>query len=198
MADNKKNLPVTDDQKASSINPEASLVPASETKKKIRKAPKVKKPKKKSLPLALDILIMVLLIGVIAAAVWGIWSLGRYFATQYTEQEISYTLLLKDVESEIALDKEGYCVIAPDTGVYLAQEELSHGLGQVLSVSTKTDEQTDTVDVYVTVKATAGYNPKLGYYIEQTKIAVGKTYTCRFAGLMGEAVIVELQTLAKE
>lgn len=198
MADNKKNLPVTDDQKASSINPEASLIPASETKKKIRKAPKVKKQKKKGLPVILDILIMVLLIGVIAAAAWGIWSLGKYFATQYTEQEISYTLLIEDVESAIALDENGYCVVAPDTRVYLAEDEQSHVLGKVLAVSTEIDHQTDTVDVYVTVKATAGYNAKLGYYIEQTKIAVGKTYTCRFAGLMGEAVIVELQTLAKE
>lgn len=198
MADNKKNLPVTDDQKASSINPEASLIPASETKKRIRKAPKPKKPKKKGLPVVLDILIMVLLIAMIAAAVWGLWSLGKYFATQYTEQEITYTLLLEDVEDKIALDENGYCVVLPDTQVYLAQDGQGHVLGKVLAVSTEIDDQAGTVDVYITVKATAGYNAKLGYYIEQTKIAVGKTYTCRFAGLMGEAVIVELQTLAKE
>ncbi len=198
MADNKKNLPVTDDQKASSISPDTSLIPTTETKKKVRKAPKVKKQKKKGFPIILDILIMILLISVIGAAVWGIWTLGKYFATQYTDVEVSYTMLIEDVDPDIALDEDGHCVIKPDSKVYLADEDAGYALGKVLSVSTEDNGQNGTVDVYVTVKATAGYNSKLGYFIEQTKIAVGKSYNCRFAGLMGEAVIVELQTLAKE
>lgn len=200
MADNKKNVPVTDDQKASSISQDASLVPVAESKRKvkIRKAPKVKKQKKKGLPIVLDILIVILLIGVIGAAVWGIWSLGKYFATQYEEVEISYTMLIEDVDKELALADDGFCVIEPDSHVYLAQEQEGYELGTVLSVSTSIDEQDGTVDVYVTVKTVAGYNIKLGYFIDQTKIAVGKVYTCRFSGLMGEAVIVELQRLVKE
>ena len=198
MADNKKNMSVTDDQKASSFLPDAPVVPATETKKRVRKAPKIKKQKKKGFPIILDILIMILLISVIGAAVWGIWSLGKYFATQYADVELSYTMLIEDVDPEIALDKNGYCVIVPDSTVYLADDDAGYVLGKVLSVSTKMDDESGAVDVYVTVKATAGYNSKLGYFIEQTKIAVGKSYSCRFSGLMGDAVIVELQPLAKE
>ncbi len=197
MAENKKNLPVTDDQKASSISPEASLIPT-ETKKKVRKAPKVKKQKKKGFPIVLDILIMLLLVGVIGAAAWGVWTLGKYFATQYIDQTISYTLLVEDVDADIVLDKDGACVIKPDSKVYLADAENGHLMGTVTSVSIEKDEQTGSVDIYVNLKASAGYNSRLGYFIEQTKIAVGKSYDCRFEGLWANAVIVELQTLAKE
>lgn len=196
MAEQKKNKAPADDQKASSIMPEAAVTPVGETKKKIRKAPKVKKPKKKGVPLVLDILIVVVLLAMIAGVVFGVYSIGRYFSTRYAATEITYTLLLEDVDALIALDGEGNCVITPNSTVYLA-EEATHAMGKVRSVTVDLGED-GTADLYVSVRTTANYNHTLGYFAEQTKIAVGKSYTCRFEGLMAKALITELQVQEKE
>ena len=73
MADNKKNLPVTDDRKASSISPDTSLIPTTETKKKVRKAPKVKKQKRITIaidPIAFASLTMALVMTVLIVVGW--------------------------------------------------------------------------------------------------------------------------------
>lgn len=185
----KKNQISGDEQKASSITQEQSSAPAAETKKKIRKAPKVKKPRKKGLPIAVDILIVILLLGVIAGAVWGVYALGNYIAAQ---REITYTLLAKNVNAELALDADGECVVLPGTDVVVVGEEKNTSVGKVLSVTAEPKED-GTVDVYVVVRTMANYNHKLGYFANGTKIAVGKVYTCRFCGLVSNAVITELQ-----
>lgn len=192
MADNKKNQIIADDQKASSIAPETAAAPVVEVKKKVRKAPKVKKPKKKGIPLIVDILIVVLLLAVVAGAAYGLYSLGKYFSTRYAEMEITYTLLLRDVDPALVLDQEGNCVILPDSNVFLAEQESTHTIGRVLSTSVDVKDDGST-DVLVTVRTTANYNYTLGYFVEDTKIAVGKEYLCRFSGVMGKALIVELQ-----
>ena len=66
MSEHKKNQISADDQKASSIAPDSSLTSVNDSKKKVHKAPKVKKPRKKGLPIAVDILIVVTLLAVIA------------------------------------------------------------------------------------------------------------------------------------
>jgi hypothetical protein len=192
MADNKKNQIIADEQKASSIAPETPAAPVADVKKKVRKAPKIKKPKKKGIPLVVDILIVVLLLAVVAAAVYGLYSLGKYFSTRYAQMEITYTLLLRDVDAELVLDQEGECVVLPDSDVYLAEQEGTHEIGQVLSTAVDLDEN-GGADVYVVVRTTADYNYTLGYFVKDTKIAVGKEYLCRFSGLMGKALIVDLQ-----
>ncbi len=197
MSDHKKNQIATDDQKASSIAPEATLTPVSENKKKVRKAPKVKKARKKGLPIAVDILIVVVLLAVIAGAVWGIYALGEYFATRYAQKEITYTLLAQGVDADLAFDDEGVCVVRPESEVFVLNEEQSTSVGQVLSVSTRGNED-GTINVYVVVRTTAAYNYTLGYFADQTKIAVGKAYACRFSSLVSDAVIVELQVTEKE
>ena len=193
MADHKKNQSGADDQKASSIAQEQPSAPVTETKKKIRKAPKVKKPRKKGLPIAVDILIVIVLLALIAGAVWGIYELGNYFATRYAQREITYTLLAKDVDAALALDADGKCVVLPDTDVFVSDAEQSVLVGEVLSVSTEQGSEDGTLDLYVVVRTTANYNHKLGYFADRIKIAVGKAYTCRFSGLVSDAVIVELQ-----
>ncbi|MBE6675283.1 MAG: hypothetical protein E7594_00430 [Ruminococcaceae bacterium] len=197
MADQKKSLTTADDQKASSITPDASLVPAGETKKKIRKAPKVKKKNtnKKGIPIVLDILIVILLLAAIGGAAFGIYAAGKYYSTRYTETEITYTLLLRDVDVSIALDDRGKSIIPLNSTVYLADEQGGYVLGKVMSTGVQRSEEDENapVDVYVVVRTNANYNHTLGYFVEQTKIAVGKSYVCRFEGLMSEAVIVGLQ-----
>ncbi len=193
MYDNMKNQTIADDQKASGITPDTGLTPAGENKKKIRKAPKVKKPQKKGLPIAVDILIVFALLAVIFGAAFGIKALTEYFSTQYAQRQIMYTVLAEDVKAEIALDEDGDCVVLPDSEVYLAQGDQNSPVGRVISVSVKNNDD-GTVDIYTVVRVTADYNYKLGYFVDQTKIAVGKAYTYRFSGLVSDAVIVTLQT----
>ena len=197
MADQKKNQIIADDQKASSIAPEVPGAPVNTTKKKIRKAPKVtKKKKKKGLPVVLDVLIVVLLLAVIAGVGFGIYAIGKQYSTMYRPVQITYTLLLEDVDVTLALDESGNCVISPDSNVYLADDAGECVLGKVISADIKADSQTEdaaVLDLYLTVRATADYGHTLGYFVEQTKIAVGKSYLCRFEDLMSEALIVGLQ-----
>lgn len=197
MSEHKKNQVVADDQKASSLAPDAPATPAAETKKKIRKAPKAKKPKKKGVPIVVDILIVLLILGVIAGAIYGTFALGQYFATRYAEKDITYTMLLRDVQATYAYDAEGDLVITPDSDVYLTGEQGTHALGHVLSVSSEQNPD-GTYDLYVTVRTQADYNYTLGYFVNQTKIAVGKSYTCRFSGLVSDALIVELRVQGEE
>ena len=197
MADHKKNQVSADEQKASSISPEMALITKGETKKKIHKAPKVKKERKKGMPIVVDILIVCVILAVLAGAAWGFYKVSEYFSTKYAQKEITYTLLVSDVSEELALDAQDQCVILPKTDVYALQDGQSLPIGQVLSV--KTEMQTDgTVDVYVVVETAADYNYKLGYFVNQVKIAVGKTYSCRFCSLLSDAVIVELEVVEKE
>ena len=197
MADSKKNLMPTDDQKVPGTLKESAQVSSAEPKKKIRKAPKVKKQRKKGLPLAVDILLVITLVAAILAAVWGVYALGNRFATRYAQKEITYTLLASDVDAALVYGADGKCVIIPDSDVYVLGQENETLAGQVLSVSTEKQED-GMVDVYVTVRTTANYNYTLGFFVDQTKIAVGKAYTCRFYGMMSDAVIVELQITDKE
>ena len=197
MADHKRNQVLTDDQKASSIAPEQAPVAKGDSKKKIHKAPKIKKARKKGMPLVLDILIVCVLIAVVVASVWGIYKASEYFATRYAQREITYTLLADDVNVELAFDDAGKCVVTPKSDVFVEQDGQSVPVGQVLSVSTQENED-GTVDVYVTVTTTADYNYKLGYFADQIKIAVGKSYTCRFCNLMDDAMVVELQVTEEE
>ncbi|MBQ5793656.1 MAG: hypothetical protein IIW17_06525 [Clostridia bacterium] len=108
------------------------------------------------------------------------------------QREISYTLLVQDADASIVLDEAGECVILPDTVVYVSDQGQDTPIGEVTSVSVQQNEQ-GNVDVWVVVSNKANYNRKLGYFANQIKIAVGKTYTCRFCNLYSEAVIVELQ-----
>ncbi len=197
MTDHKKNQVSADEQKASSILPDATLTPVVESKKKIRKAPKIKKARKKSLPIAVDILVVFLLIAVIAGALGGIYALGNYFATRYAQRGITYTLLVENADAALALDADGNCVVLPDSNVFVVEAEKSTAVGKVTSVSVENHDD-GTVDLYVVVRAKADYNYTLGYFADQVKIAVGKAYTCRFSGLVSDAVIVELQITEKE
>lgn len=192
MYDNMKNQTTADNQKASGITPDTGLTPVVENKKKIRKAPKVKKPQKKGLPIALDILIVIVLLAAIVGFVFGVNALTEYFSTRYAQRQVMYTVLAEDVKAEIAFDKYGDCVVLPDSEVYLAQGDQNTSMGRVLSVSVKTNDD-GTVDIYTVVRVTADYNYTLGYFVDQTKIAVGKAYTYRFSGLVSDAVIVALQ-----
>lgn len=195
MSDHKKNQITAEDQKASGASTEAAQsVAEKEHKKKIRKAPKVKKPRKKGLPIAVDILIVVVLLALIAGAVFGIRALDKKYATLYGQREITYTLLAEQVDAEIVYDKEGDCTVQPKTDVFFLLEESTTLVGKVLSVSSVQNDD-GTVDLYVAVRATADYHQDLGFFVQQTKIAVGKTYTCRFSGLISDAVIVELQVM---
>ena len=115
MADHKKTQVLLDDNKASSIAPELTTSSKGEPKKKVRKAPKVKKPRKKGVPLVVDILIVCVLIAVAAAAVWGIYAVSEYFATRYAQKEITYTLLASDVDAELAFDEAGECVVLSES-----------------------------------------------------------------------------------
>ncbi|MBQ2256461.1 MAG: hypothetical protein II330_06320, partial [Clostridia bacterium] len=76
--------------------------------------------------------------------------------------------------------------------IYVSDQGQDTPIGEVTSVSVQQNEQ-GNVDVWIVVSNKANYNRKLGYFANQIKIAVGKTYTCRFCNLYSEAVIVELQ-----
>lgn len=197
MSEHKKNQISGDDQKASSIVQDTSNVSVNEGKKKVHKAPKVKKARKKGMPIAVDILIVVVILAAIVGAVFGINALGEYFSTRYAQREITYTCLVESVDAVLAYDADGKCVVQPGTEVFVVQDMQSAPVGEVLSVSTE-DNADGTVDISVVVRTVADYNYTLGYFADQTKIAVGKTYNFRFSGLVSDAVIVELQITEKE
>ena len=197
MLDNQKNQSTADTVKASAVSSEVPVTSAGETKKKIHKAPKVKKTRKRGLPIAVDILIVVALLAIIAGTVWGVYAVGNYFSTKYVEKEIMYTLLAQNVRADLALDARGDCVVTPDSDVFVVADGQNLPVGRVLSVSVEHNED-GTINIFAVVRTRADYNNTLGYFVDETKIAVGKEYTCRFSNLVSDAVIVEMLIKDKE
>ncbi len=196
MSDHKKNQTTEEEQKMSAT-PDTALTSVNDTKKRVRKAPKVKKPRKRSLPIAVDILIVVALIGLIIGAICGIYATINIYSEKYVQRDITYTLYLKNVDAALAYDAESVCVVLEDSTVFVQQSGESTPVGSVESVVSRACEDA-TVELFVTVRTVADYDRDNGYFVNETKIAVGKAYSCRFSGLISDAVIVELQPAEKE
>ena len=145
---------------------------------------------KRKLPLVVDIIIALLMIAILAAIVVGAYAVFRYFTVDYENASVSYTVMIKtdelkhfkNIKSELEDDSKF-------KAVYYESNGSVEYFGRITSVEIFEDEET----VLVTVTAGAKYRAAEGYYIKDTRIAVGVSCDMRISAEVFNATVVELE-----
>ena len=150
--------------------------------------------KKKKFPLALDIIIAVLAIAIVAGAILGAYFAFVYFADDSEEMTVEYVILAK---------KNSSTNINKGNDVYFDNEGKTYYFGNVIDISDDvgvngvSNPLGITVEyMLVTVRATVNYRNDDGYSINEQKIAVGKDITFRAGQNSYSGTIVELNKVS--
>ena len=153
--------------------------------------------KKKKFPLALDIIIAILAIAIVAGAIFGAYFAFVYFADDSEEITVEYVILAKNTNSinvakgnDVYFDKDGktyYFGTVIDTSNDVDVAGVSNVIGGI------TIEYEYTL---VSVRATVNYRNDDGYSINEQKIAVGKDFTFRAGKNSYSGTIVELKRVS--
>lgn len=150
--------------------------------------------KKKKFPLALDIIIAILAIAIIAGAIAGAYFAFVYFADDSEEMTVEYVILAK---------KNSSTNITKGNDVYFDNDGKTYYFGTVIDISD--DVGVNGVSnplgipveyMLVSVRATVNYRNDDGYSINEQKIAVGKDITFRAGQNSYSGTIVELNKVS--
>ena len=150
--------------------------------------------KKKKFPLALDIIIAILAIAIVAGAIFGAYFAFVYFADDSEEITVEYVILAKKTNSSN---------ITKGNDVYFDKESKAYYFGNVVDVSYDVDVTgvsnplgIQVEYMLVSVRATVNYRNDDGYSINEQKIAVGKDITFRAGQNSYSGTIVELNKVS--
>lgn len=145
--------------------------------------------KKNKFPLALDIIIAVLAVALVAGAVLGAYYAFVYFSDDSYSATVEYTLLTKKNESGIvSKGKDVYMDVGSDT----------YYLGSIVDVEDNvTVEGSQEQYIGVRVRVDLEYRPKEGYSVNDVKIAVGRELTVRTDTKSYSGTIVEFEIADK-
>jgi hypothetical protein len=144
----------------------------------------VKKPKdpaRKKLPLAVDIIISILMVAIAVGVLVGTYFLFRYFTVDYESVSVEYTLLVEDADTESysgVLNKHVYMDVDGNT-VYC---------GKIIAVESYEKQGAVVLNIALSAK----YKSEEGYFADDSKIAVGKSYNLRTDEKNVSGTIVEL------
>ena len=200
-------------EKASSLDmPEIVDVPKEQKQKRKRdgKARTFSKGSRSKLPLIADILLIVLIVGIIVGAIFGLRALKRAFTPTAETREITFRVALAEMPYDmIPSNSDGSCSLVNN---YIWYTDLDDGdkLGTVTAMdfeyvkkdeSDKSKTDVDTVRVYLTVTASATYRDSTytdgaGYYMGDTRVAGGLKGVFRMNGLVSEGEIVSVRLTA--
>ncbi len=187
--DDKKNLKHADIDKFGSSQISADSLDKGDfligERKEKSKQNKKFSDKKRSVPLALDIIIAVAIVLVVAALIVGAYFVFKNYADSYKDVNIEYTLLICDVDGttdpETLKGKEIYLDLDGNTYYFgkITNATLLKGVDGAVQI---------TADVSVSSKHRRGE----GYSVEGNRIAVGTEYSLRLGDGGFDATIVEI------
>ena len=139
---------------------------------------------KKKLPLAVDIIIGILMLALVCAVIVGAYILFRYYANDYETRNVTYTVVFdaEDVKK---------CASMQDGDLFLDIEGNSVYFGKIKSVLLP--ENTEGAGrVVLTVSASVKYRNGEGYFIGDSRVAVGSTHTLRYVENSITVTVVDL------
>ena len=151
--------------------------------------------RKKKFPLALDIIIAILAIAIVAGAIFGAYFAFVYFSDDSEEVTVEYAILVSS--------KNGSANISKGNDIYFDNEGKTYYFGSVVNlsgdvyvegVSNPLGIQVEYMLVYV--RATVNYRDDDGFSVNDQKIAVGKDITFRAGQNSYSGTIVELNRVS--
>lgn len=143
--------------------------------------------KKNKFPIALDIVISVLAIALVAGAIFGAYYAFVYFSDDSDTATVEYTLLTEKDESGI---------IARGKDIYIDNGSNTYYLGSIVDIKDNVSvENSENEFIAVRVRVTLEYRTKEGYSINDVKIAVGKELTVRTDTKTYSGTIVEFERI---
>ncbi len=141
--------------------------------------------KKRSVPLALDIIIALVIVLVVAALIVGAYFVFKNYNDSYKDANIQYTLLISDTDaisdSSSLKDKE----------LYLDCDGNTYYFGKITNITLLSDEDGST-QITVDVSVSTKYRRGEGYSVDGNKIAVGAEYCLRVGESVFDATVVEM------
>ncbi len=154
--------------------------------KKTRGKQNKKSPdQKRSVPLALDIIVSLVIILIVAALVVGAYFVFKNYTGSYKDVNIQYTLLISNTDEISNPDA------LKDKDIYLDCDANTYYFGKITNATVikgADGKKQITLDVSVSSK----YRKGEGFSIEENRIAVGAQYSLRIEEDGFDAAIVEI------
>ena len=137
---------------------------------------------RKRLPLIVDIIITVFIFAMVAGIIAGAYYLFRYYSTDYESVSIKYSFAVECEGNASEYQK------ADRKELYFDVDGSTEYFGRITSVSVSEDN-----DLAVfTVEVTDNRKADEGYYLSDTRVAVGSDYMLRIEGQTINGTVVEL------
>lgn len=142
-----------------------------------------------------DILLLVAIAGLVVGGIFLYRYLRDTYAPSWDEEQVVYVLELPGVDPALLSSASSGDRVLVGKEIYASAREDADVLGTVQEVVRISDgEASDSVTLYVTVTATVRYREGKGYWIGDTRLLCGKTYSIRVAGLETEGELLSLRT----
>ena len=179
-----------------------------------RRSPKSSERRRRWFFLLVDILLLLVVLTAVFFLVVILTPLDLFKGSKIEERSIVYTVELAGVDrdsiealavGDTVTDTQTGSAIGIVTEVHsrpyeaytdIPTTEMDAGLNSYLVTKNTYPDNFKTVTV--TVRATADYESGIGYTVERSRIAVGRSYDLRFSSYSGSGVCVTLATVGGE
>lgn len=141
-----------------------------------------------------DILLLVAIAGLVVGGVFLYRYLRDTYAPSWDEEQVVYVVELSGLDPTLLTSASGGDRPLVGKEIYASAREDADVLGTVRDVVRVTDEKTGRVTLYLTVAATVRYREEKGYWIGDTRLLCGRTYSMRVAGLETSGKLLSLRT----
>lgn len=141
-----------------------------------------------------DILLLVAIAALIVGGIFLYRYLRDTYAPSWDEKQVVYVLELSGLDPTLLSSASGGDRALVGKEIYASAREDADVLGTVRDVVRVTDEKTGRVTLYLTVTATVRYREEKGYWIGDTRLLCGRTYSVRVAGLAASGELLSLKT----
>lgn len=190
MPEDKKNLKQADMDKfgagATEVAPEAFSGSEKKIKTKQRSKPSDKK-EKGGVPIAVDIAVALFIVLIIAALVVGAYFAFKYYADNYRDATVQYTILITGDDAKEIIDPN----TLRNKDVYLDTEDNSYYFGKLTSVKVLTTEEGER-QISAKITVDTRYEREEGFLTDGHRIAVGCDYSLRVDENTMDITIVEI------
>lgn len=140
---------------------------------------------KKKLPLVVDIIVGILMLAIVCGVIVGSYMLFRYYTNDYETRNVTYTVVFS-VDEDIKK-----CAAMKNGELFLDEEGNSVYFGKIREVLLP--ENADTAgEVVLIVNASVKYRSGEGYFIGDSRMAVGSVFTLRHVESSYTVTVVDI------
>jgi len=157
---------------------------------------------RRALPIVVDALIVLVLIGIGVGAWFGYTAIKEAYAPTWEERPITYYVEMEGIDPGIVKYGQDGRPTFVHNSIWNSGSDAADLLGTVTDVQTvlvAREDGQNSLTLYLTVEANALYREGKGYRLGQTRILAGLKSEYRLAGLTAEGWIISLDDpLAEE